>query len=51
MSSCIETCPVQVKNVFLGCSGRPEKYQAECPRLKEYKRRNKKTEKKTGSSK
>lgn len=36
---CKETCPVPVKNFFLGCSGRPEKYKKECPRLKEYKRR------------
>lgn len=34
--SCKTNCPVPVKNIMLGCSGRPVKYQKECPRLKEY---------------
>ena len=40
--SCRTNCPVPVKNVMLGCSGRPLKYQKECPRVKEYMRGNKK---------
>lgn len=34
--SCRTNCPVPVKNVMLGCSGRPVKYQKECSRFKEY---------------
>ena len=41
MSTCKNTCPIKVKNGFLGCHGRPEKYKNECPRLKEYERKNK----------
>lgn len=36
--SCRINCPVPVKNVFLGCSGRPMKYQKECPRLREFEK-------------
>lgn len=46
MSTCKQTCPVPIKNCFLGCSARPEKYKNECPRLKEYKKRNKRKDKK-----
>lgn len=38
MNTCKDTCPLKVKNVFLGCNGRPEKYKKECPRLKEFEK-------------
>lgn len=36
---CKEGCPVEPKNVFLGCSCRPIAYQKECTRLKVYNKR------------
>lgn len=36
---CNEGCPVEHKNAFLGCCGRPIIYQKECPRLKAYNKR------------
>lgn len=41
LTTCKDTCPVPVKNSFLGCNYRPEKYKKECPRLKEFEKRNK----------
>lgn len=38
MTDCKTNCPVPAKNTFLGCTGRPMKYQKECPRLKEFEK-------------